>query len=420
MNCQGSHLQKFIDLGNQPNGNVFPALEELDKEKMYPFTMLVCTDCWQVQIEDFPSIDDMFTNHPYITGLNKPIVNHFQQLVQDIIKKFEISPNSLVLDIGANDGTLLSKFREQGMRVLGMDPCTKTGILAEKIGVTIAETFWNKESAKALKELGVSPDLITATAVFYHVEDIHSFVQGLEHIMTKDTIFCTQCIYLKDVIEKKQFDHFYHEHTMIHAIAPLKKVFNIYGLRLLDVDFYPIHGGSFVLYVVREESSLQTNKKINDIIFTEKIAGLHQIQSYFNFTKEVERNKQNLVSLLQKIKREGKKVFGLGAPLKGNTLLNYCGIDASLIECVTEINPFKIGRYTPGSHIPVIDEKTIVKHPDYYLVLSWNFLDFFLDKYADYFENGGKFIVPHPNVHVIGKENLLSIKKEANFLKEVL
>ncbi|KOR33202.1 hypothetical protein TI05_02455 [Achromatium sp. WMS3] len=370
MNCRSSHLERFIDLGRQPNGNVFPSLNELDNEQMFPFAMLVCTQCWQVQLEEFPPVDAMFANHPYITGLNQPIVAHFEHLVDNIVQKYAIAPNSLVLDIGANDGTLLHKFRKHKMRVLGIDPCIGTNKLAQDKGITVFETFWNQHSAKAMQQLGIYPDLITATAVFYHVEDLHSFVQGLQTIMKQDTIFCTQCIYLKDLIDQVQFDHFYHEHTLIHAITPLENLFSQYGLRLLDVDFSSIHGGSFVLYVGRKESRFPTTSNIAAAIANEKDAGLNCLQTYLDFSKKVDANKQQLMSVLRGIKDAGKRIFGMGAPLKASTLLNYYGIGPDIIECLTEINPHKIGKYSPGMHIPIISEDTVTEQPDYYLLLD--------------------------------------------------
>ena len=197
MNCRSSNLERFLDLGSQPNGNFFPTHSELDSEPTFPLAMAVCLDCWQVQIEDFPPVELMFSNHPYITGINMPVVSHFDQLAEDVIKKYGIAKNSLVIDIGANDGTLLSIFRDRGMRIMGVDPNERTGKLARENGVTVCETFWNEESARALKQLNIVPDLITATAVFYHVEDIHSFVKGLAKSMDENTIFLTQCVYLK-------------------------------------------------------------------------------------------------------------------------------------------------------------------------------------------------------------------------------
>lgn len=404
MNCNGSRLKQFIDLGAQPNGNNFPDLHGINDEKRFPFAMAVCTDCWQVQLEEFPPMDYMFENHPYVTGLNQPVVQHFDKLADKTLKRYRIPSDGLVLDIGANDGTLLSKFRDRGLRVLGIDPCQRSSELSRKAGLTVFEAFWNQQTAEAIKQLGICPDLITATAVFYHIEDLHSFVQGLDSLRGENTVFCTQCVYLKDVIEHGQFDHFYHEHTMIHAIAPLKTLFSKYGLRLLDVDFYPIHGGSFVLYVGREESPFPTTQSINSTILMEKHFGLDCIQTYIDFSKRVKRRKTMLVNLLKGIKDKGERVFGLGAPLKGSTLLNYCNIGPDLVEYTVEINPYKVGRYTPGTHIPIVHEDSIREQPDYYLLLTWNFLDFFIEKYSAYLEAGGKFIVPHPTVTVIDKE----------------
>ena len=404
MNCHSVNLKRFIDLGNQPNGNHFPFSVDFDKEPSFPFAMAVCTDCWQVQIEEFPSVEFMFSNHPYITGVNMPVVEHFERMVSNTLSKFPLAPNSLVIDIGANDGTLLKNFHSAGMRVLGVDPGKRTGELARKNGITIFETFWDENTAKAIKLLNLKPDLISATAVFYHIADIHSFVRGLAAAMQDDTIFMTQCVYLKDVIEKLQFDHFYHEHTMIHALGPLKKLFAQYGLRMIDVDFYEVHGGSFVLYVAREGSRYPTSPKVDAAIEEELNIGLHKMATYTDFARRVEENRIILVKELRNLVAQGKKIYALGAPLKGSTLLNYCKIGPDLVTLATEVNPFKIGRFTPGTHIPIVYENSITEQPDYYLVLSWNFLDFFVKKYADYLMAGGKFLVPHPEVRVIGAE----------------
>jgi len=404
MNCRGKNLERFFNLGNQPNGNHFPFSADFPKEPRFPLAMAVCTDCWQVQIEEFPSVEFMFSNHPYITGVNMPVVDHFDLLVKNTLKKFPLAANSLVIDIGANDGTLLKKFNDSGMRVLGIDPGKRTGELAKNAGLTICETFWDEHTSKAIRQLNLKPDLITATAVFYHVADIHSFVRGLAESMLDQTIFLTQCIYLKDVLEKLQFDHFYHEHTMIHAIAPLKKLFEQYGLRMLDVDFYDVHGGSFVLYVARNESRHPTSAKITEAITAELDAGMHQMEAYREFSRRVEINRTVLNKSLIDLVNQGKKIYALGAPLKGSTLLNYYDIGPDLVILATEVNPFKIGRFTPGTHIPIVYENSITEQPDFYLVLSWNFLDYFIEKYADYLKAGGKFIVPHPKVRIVGAE----------------
>lgn len=402
MNCGGPHLEQFLDLGRQPNGNHFPGPDEVDREPLFPFAMTVCRDCWQVQIEEHPPVEFMFSNHPYITGVNMPVVEHFKLLVEDTLRKFPQRPHSLVIDIGANDGTLLKRFQDAGMRVLGVDPGGRTGELARESGITVCQTFWDERSSRALLDLNLRPEIITATAVFYHVADIHAFVEGLARVLPSHGIFVTQCIYLKDVLEKLQFDHFYHEHTMIHAIRPLQQLFDRHGMRILDVSFYPVHGGSFVLYVGHRESPYRTMPAVAEAIAAEEKAGLFDMQTYRDFRRGVEQNRETLVRFLQRLKADGKRVFALGAPLKGSTLLNYCGIHSDLVALATEVNRFKIGRFTPGSHIPIVYEDSLMEQPDYYLLLSWNFLDFFVDKYGRFLAAGGKFIVPHPTVRVIG------------------
>jgi hypothetical protein len=401
MNCGSGMMKRFIDLGDQPNGNHFPSESEKDRELKFPFAMCVCTDCWQVQLEEFPSMEFMFSNHPYITGVNMPVVNHFKTMVERTVFRYGLEPNSLVIDIGANDGTLLTKFRDKGMRVLGVDPGARTGKLCRANGITVCETFWNSQTAAALKLLNVKPDLITATAVFYHIPDLHDFIEGLRIVMDERTVFLTQCVYMKDVLEKYEFDHFYHEHTMMHSIAPLKRAFERHGMRLLHVDYYDVHGGSFVLTVALEHSPHETSPKVAHAIESEEQFGMNKLETFSKFTKKVEQNREDLLTLLRDLKNQKKRVYALGAPLKGSTLLNYCGIGPDLVELATEVNQFKIGKLTPGTHIPIVEESSIVNQPDYYLLLSWNFLDFFRSKYSSYLKAGGKFIVPHPDVRVI-------------------
>ena len=404
MNCGSSDLYKFIDLGQQPNGNSFPTAEVKGQELEFPFAMLVCRSCWQVQLEEFPTPEFMFANHPYITGVNMPVVDHFDRMAKKTIHRFRIPAQSLIVDIGCNDGTLLKKFREAGMRVLGVDPGRLTGKLCRDSGTTVCETFWNEETGRSFRQLNLKPRLITATAVFYHVQDIHDFVRGLAQVMDDQTIFLAQCVNLKDVIERGQFDHFYHEHTMIHSVGPLKRLFAEHGMRVLDVEHYELHGGSFVVYVGLNSNSEATSPSVDKWIHDEVAAGLTRTDTFDEFTKRVQKNRADLVDLLGRLKSKGKRVWALGAPLKGSTLLNYCNIGPELIEKAVEVNQFKIGKVTPGTHIPIESEMAQTESPDYFLVLSWNFLDFFVNKYSEFLRRGGKFIVPNPKVRVLSHE----------------
>jgi SAM-dependent methyltransferase len=401
MNCAGLRLAKFIDLGTQPNGNNFPLAGEEHDEPRFPIAMLVCEDCWQVQIAEFPSQEFLFSDHPYVTGVNVPVVEHFRRLAPHVISKLGMPKSALTLDIGCNDGALLHVFQDLGMRVLGVEPGRRVAALARQRGITPFEVFWNSTSARNLSALRVYPDLITATAVFYHLPDLHDFIEGLAEVMTDDTVFVVQCVSLLDLITKNQFDHFYHEHSCIHSITALSRLFSAHEMKIIDVERWDIHGGSFVAYVTKREGPRVESGAARTALEEESKAGLTQFSTYEAFAGRVNRNARDLRSLLEEIRGQGKTVVALGAPVKGNTLLNYCEIGPDLVQCATEVNSFKIGRLTPGTHIPIVAENDLDKAPDYYLVLSWNFLDFFLSKYKSYLMKGGRFIVPVPEVRVL-------------------
>ena len=402
MVCNSRNLYEFLDCGDQPNGNSFLYPSELDKEVTFPLAMMVCQDCWEVQISEFPPQEILFTDHPYITGVNAPVVKHFRQLAPHVIEKLGLQANDLVIDVGCNDGTLLKAFSSHGMRVLGVDPSERPGKLARTQGVTVFQQFWNHETGKSLRQLGIRPELIIATAVFYHVPDLHDFVAGLGEVMGPQSFFVVQGVNLLDLIKHTEFDHFYHEHSCIHSIAPLTNLFGQHGLRLQDVEFSPIHGGSFILYVCREENPLPTTAAVAEAIAAERAAGLYELETYKAFTRRVDHNMSTLKGLLERLKEQGKTVYALGAPVKGSTVLNYAKIGPDLVSKATEVNELKFGRVTPGTHIPVVDESTVTDRPDYYLVLAWNFLDFLVGKFDDYLQSGGRFIVSVPEVRIVG------------------
>ena len=401
MNCRSERLKEFIDLGEQPNGNNFLFPEEADDQLFFELKMLVCLDCWEVQIDEFPSPEFMFSNHPYISGVNVPVVRHFSSLAVRVVDKLELDENSLVIDVGCNDGSLLRAFERCGMRTLGVDPGKRTGELARKQGKVVFETFFSEKTGKALSELGIRPDVVTATAVFYHIPDLHDFVRGLNWLMTDESVFVVQCVGIRDLIQKNEFDHFYHEHSCIHGVSPLKRLFEEFGLKIFDVEHSEIHGGSFILYVAKLENKAVIEPSVDEYIESEKSAGLDNFDTYWSFSERVGHNAAAVKSFLQELKANGKSVYALGAPVKGSTFLNFAGIDSDLVSCATEVNEFKIGRLVPGTSIPVVDERDLEQMPDYFLVLSWNFLDFLVEKYDDYLRSGGKFIVGVPELRVV-------------------
>jgi SAM-dependent methyltransferase len=401
MNCGRTGLHRVLDLGLQPNGNHFIAPEQIPAEPKFPLEMLVCDSCWQVQLAEGLPPTFMFDDHPYVSGANATSVEQFRQFAERAIAFAGLKRGDLMIDIGCNDGTLLSAFAANGISVFGIDPGKRVVELARAKGYVVARAYFNEETGAALRKLGIVPSLITATAVFYHVPDLHDFIRGLKCIMNEDAVFMIQGVNLKDLIEKKEFDHFYHEHTCIHSISALEQLFKAHEMRLLDVEFYPLHGGSFLAFVGRNESRFETSPRVRKAIDSEKSAGLMSLDRYQRFAAEVRQNMDALKNLLKKLKQEGRTVYGLGAPLKGSTLLNFCGIGPDLVSCLTEVNEFKIGLLSPGTHIPVVDERKLDRQPDYYLVLSWNMADYLIEKYAAYLKNGGRFIVPVPSLHIV-------------------
>jgi len=408
MNCRGSNLEILIDLGTQPNGNHFISQEQVATEPTYTMRMLTCTTCWQVQIDEFPPQSVLFSDHPYVSGLNVPVVEHFKTLATKAVADFSLGVGDVVLDIGCNDGSLLSAFREHGLTTIGIDPGGRVTELARRNGHLACRAFWNRESAMAMKTLGIRPKVISATAVFYHVPDLHDFVEGLNELMTDETVFVVQGVNLKDLIEQRQFDHFYHEHSCIHSVMGLQRLFAEHDMKIFDVADYEIHGGSFVAYVAKESSSHAVTKNVGQAIKNERAAGLNRMETYVEFADAVRQNTTDLHEFLVQLKSAGKSVYGLGAPVKGSTLLNFANIGPDLVSHLTEVNGYKIGLLSPGTHIPVIAEKELTSEPDYYLVLAWNFLDFFMQKKRAYLEAGGKFIVPVPSLQVIDRESLSS------------
>ncbi len=390
----------------QPSGNTFVTQDEIADEKFYPLRMGVCHSCWQVQLQDHLDSKLLFDDHPYLTGTNKPIVDHFGQLARQITEKYGLGPSDLVLDIGCNDGTLLSQFSDQGVSTMGVEPSTRIARIANASGHVVANTFWNGSIGRYMSRMGLRPKVITAMSVFYHVSDLNDFVAGVEHVMEENTVFVIQAVSLMSLLEKNQFDHFYHEHTCIHSLSTIRAIIGRQKLVVIDVEEVDVHGGSFIAYIARRDSGFEISPRVAAFAEKERASGLHQMDTYAEFAGRVERIAGTLKQKLIELKQEGKSVYGLGAPLKSTTFMNYAKIDGSLIECLTEVNELKIGKLSPGLHIPVVDERTLENEPDYYLVFAWNYLDYLLEKKRDYLKAGGAFIVPFPEMQIITGDDL--------------
>lgn len=404
MNCGEVTVREFLDLGVQPSGNAFVTRELMADEPLFPLRMGVCETCWQAQLLDHIDKATLFEDHPYLTGTNVPIVTHFEDLAKRLTQKFDLTAKDLVLDIGCNDATLLSKFKDQGVTTIGVEPSARISQMARENGHVVVNAFWGHDAAAAVKSLKIKPKLITAMSVFYHVSDLHEFLTGVEMVMERDTLFVVQAVSLVSLLEGNQFDHFYHEHTCIHSVTSLQDILSSHALKIVDLEETDVHGGSFIATLAHIDSPYVTSRSVAASAEREKAAGLQNVETYLEFGERAQDIGRRLRSMLIDLRAARKRVYGLGAPLKSSTFLNFADIGPTLIECLTEVNDLKIGKLSPGKHIPVVDERLLEDEPDYYVVFAWNYLDFLIEKKADFLASGGKFIVPFPELRVIGND----------------
>ena len=399
--CGGKELHKFLSLGPTPLANSFLRKNQLDNpEDFYPLDMYFCSNCYLVQLLDVVSPKVMFKEYAYVTGASKPMQAHFTGLAEDVIKNFKISKDSLVVDIGSNDGTLLQCFSKFGLRMLGIEPASNIARLAEANGISTLNEFFDEESAVKLRKEYGSADIITATNVFAHVDNLESILSGINHLLSNNGVFIIEFPYLLNLLNNMEFDTIYHEHLSYFAVHPLIYLFRKFGMEVVDIKQIPVHGGSIRVFVQR--SAKQQSQNVVKLLSMEQEAKLISFKTYLKFANETSLLKEKLVRLLKRLKREGARITGYGATAKGNTLLNYCEIGTDVLDYITDTTPFKQGCYTPGMHIPIFpEEKFHEEPPDYAILLAWNYADAILQKESEYRQNGGKFILPIPEPRVI-------------------
>jgi SAM-dependent methyltransferase len=401
INCRSADLYKFLDFGLQPNGNRFLETAEVESEPLLPLSVVLCRSCGQVQQGQVAPPEFLFTDHPYLTGINKPYVEHFERLVPRLIRELSLEPGSTVLDIGCNDGTLLSIFARHGVRGLGMDPGSLSGKVAARNGRVVLPTFWNKRSAAHLAALQLRPELIVSTASFYHMVDLDDWVAGLEISMGERSVFVAQCVYLGDIVRNGQVDQFYHEHSCLHSVRPLTSLFKRHGLRLFHVEPIDVQGGSILVFACRDEAAIATRPSVAEFLEYEREVGLAEPATFDRLRTDFEHNAVELNGLLRALKADGRRISAIGGSLRGITLLNFARVPPDAIDRILEVNEYKIGKLAPGLHIPVVDERMETEEPDSYLVLSWTFREYFIEKYKNYLRRGGSLIFPVPRLEIV-------------------
>ena len=400
----GSELnQNFVDLGMSPLSNSYLNAEQINqKEPFYPLHVFVCNNCLLVQLEEFESPQNIFTNYAYFSSYSKTWLDHAQEYVNMMISRFGFDEKSQIIEIASNDGYLLQYFKEKKIPILGIEPAVNVGEIAEKKGIPTIFKFFGTETAKKLANSDKKADLLLGNNVLAHVPNLNDFVKGLKILLKPNGVITMEFPHLLQLIQQNQFDTIYHEHFSYFSFLVVQKIFSSHQLTIFDVDEISTHGGSLRIYAKHEENQeLKVSENILKLIKKEYEFGLDKIITYSNFQKKVELLKQQICKFFISIKKEGKTIIGYGAPAKGNTLLNYCEIGNEVINYTVDKNPHKQGLFLPGTHIPIESpEKIKITKPDYILILPWNLKDEIIQQIDFIREWGGKFVTVIPEVRI--------------------
>lgn len=400
--CNSSDLISVLKLESTPPANAFVTEEQKNKKQIcFPLELFFCKHCYHVQLLDVISPKLLFENYVYVSGTSKVFVKHFEEYAKEILKKYPLSKNSRVLDIGSNDGTLLQFFKNQNYLVLGIDPAKKISEITSKMGIETLTDFFNYELSLKIRQEYGPMSLITANNVFAHVDDLEGFVKGIHHLLSKNGIFVFEVSYLADVIKNTLFDMTYHEHLSYHSILPLVSFFQKNNLELIDVIKTDVHGGSIRCVVQLKEGIHKVNDSVHKIVKEELKIKLDHEETYKEFGEKINSQKTKLQNLLKKIKDDNKTIAGFGAPAKSTTLLYHFNIDPAIMEYIVDDNKLKQNLFSPGKHIPIVSSEIIYeKRPDYLLILAWNFAESIMKNHQKFKKQGGKFIVPLPRLIV--------------------
>ncbi len=386
-----------------PLCETFLTVEQLDGvEHFYPLHVRICNQCLLVQLEDYVPAHEIFPEYAYFSAYSDSWVEHARVYADEMIERFGLDDASLVVELASNDGYLLQHFVARSVPVLGIDPAANVAEDARIRGVETLVEFFDSGLAKKLVAEGRGANLIAANNVLAQVPPLNDFVAGIEILLARDGVATIEVPHLARLIDGLQFDTIYHEHYSYFSLTTMKQLFSRHGLEIFDVEELPSHGGSLRVYAQRRGAPQHLRTSVARILAEERAAGYDSVEGYRDFGRKVQETKWKLLELLIRLRREGKQVVGYGAPGKGNTLLNYCGIRTDLLDYTVDRNPYKHGRFLPGTHIPIFPPEHIAEtRPDYILVLPWN-LKREIAKQLDYVrEWGGRLIVPIPEPEVL-------------------
>jgi len=401
--CRSNKLYRFLDLGFTPPADQFRRKDQMkEPEVLYPLEVFICDNCGLAQLTHVVSPEILYRNdYPYESSTTKTGHIHWESFAKYVVEKFALCKDDLVVDIGSNVGVLLEAFKHNGVTVQGVDPAANIVLLAQKRGIDTICDFFNSETAdKIMAEKGKA-SIITGTNVFAHIDDLNSLMNNIKKLLKKGGVFIFEAPYFVNLIKKIEYDTIYHEHLSYFSVKPLISFFAQHGMEIFDIQLVDIHGGSFRVYI-SEKGNYPVNDIVAHLLNEENSMQLYNHATLDRFSEDVRKNREELTWLIHSLKRKGKSIVGVSAPAKGMTLLNYCRIGNNWLDAVSEKSTLKIGRFTPGTHIPVVsDEYLLENQPDYALLLAWNFAEEIMKNLEQYRKRGGQFIIPIPMPKIV-------------------
>jgi hypothetical protein len=402
--CGTKLSHTFIDLGMSPLANSYIRPEDLQKgEKFYPLHAYVCENCFLVQLEEFETPQAIFSDYAYFSSYSVSWLQHSKNYVEMITERLGLTSKSQVMEVASNDGYLLQYFLEKGIPVLGIEPAENVAKIAEAKGIKTLAEFFGVETAKKITESEKKADLLIGNNVLAHVPDINDFVDGMKYVLNKNGMITMEFPHLLNLIRYNQFDTIYHEHFSYLSFTTVKAIFEHHGLKIIDVDKLPTHGGSIRIFAVhRENNNLQPSGNVGELLDEEKASEMTDLSLYQRYSESVKKTKRNILEFFIREKNNGKSIAAYGAPAKGNTLLNYCGIRDDMIDYTVDRSPHKQGTFLPGTRIEVKSVEEIKKtKPDYLIILPWNLKEEIMEQNNYIIEWGGKFVTLIPEVNVL-------------------